>query len=223
MDEDYEGSWEESPHPFYGQDPPRSLRDIEPPKLAPKELQKLAIEDIPYTQGNVNQLKDWHRIFAEMQLMGKRNKDIAAELQVHEMTLAKVQRSPVYKVYIKDLRKQAEEDSVFDVAEHLRRVTPKTFETMYDLMVNAESETVRASMVKEYADRINPKINKFQSESKSTIYLESDTIKMLAQNLIESCKDLTDVSFEGKTDEEVIDILEQSVEGDKDEDPKRVL
>jgi len=212
MEEDY--GWQEEPQPFYSE-PPRSLRDIEPPKLAPKELQKLNIEDIPYTQGNVNQLKDWHRIFAEMKLMGRRNKDIAAELQVHEMTLAKVQRSPVFKVYIKDLRKQAEEDSVFDVAEHLRRVTPKTFETMYDLMVNAESETVRASMVKEYADRINPKINKFQSESKSTIYLESDTIKMLAQNLIESC-DLTDVSFKDKTDEEVIDILEQSVEGDKD-------
>jgi len=219
MEEDY--GWEEEPQPFYSE-APRSLRDIEPPKIAPKELQKLEIKDIPYTQGNIGKLRDWHRIFAEMQLMGKRNKDIAVELQVHEMTLAKVQRSPVYKVYIKDLRKQAEEDSVFDVAEHLRRVTPKTFETMYDLMVNAESETVRASMVKEYADRINPKINKFQSESKSTIYLESDTIKLLAQNLRESC-DLTEVDFEGKTDDEVIDILESSIDGDKNEDPKRVL
>ncbi len=209
--------WEDEPRPFYSEQPPRSLSDIEPPKLAPKELQKLQIEDIPYTQGNVNQLKDWHRVFAEMKLMGKKNKDIAAELRVHEMTLAKVQRSPVFKVYIKDLRKQAEEDSGFDVAAHLRRVTQKTFETMYDLMVNADSETVRASMVKEHADRIDPKINKFQSESKNTIYLESDTIKMLAQNLIESCKGLTDESFEGKTDEEVIDILEQSVEGDKNE------
>jgi len=216
MEEDY-GWEEEEPQPFYSE-APRSLKDIEPPKIAPKELQKLNIEDIPYTQGNINQLKDWHRIFAEMQLMGKRNKDIAVELQVHEMTLAKVQRSPVYKVYIKDLRKQAEEDSGFNVADHLRRVTQKTFETMYDLMVNAESETVRASMVKEHADRINPKINKFQSESKSTIYLESDTIKLLAQNLRESC-DLTDVDFEDKTDDEVIDILEQSVEGDKDGRP----
>ena len=49
----------------------------------------------------------------------------------------------------------------------------------------------------------------------ASLNLESDTIKMLAQNLIESC-DLTDVSFKDKTDEEVIDILEQSVEGDKD-------
>jgi len=212
MEEDY-GWEEEEPQPFYSE-APRSLRDIEPPKIAPKELQKLKIEDIPYTQGNIGKLRDWHRIFAEMQLMGKRNKDIAVELQVHEMTLAKVQRSPVYKVYIKDLRKQAEEDSGFNVADHLRRVTQKTFEVMYDLMTNAESETVRASMVKEHADRINPKINKFQSESKSTIYLESDTIKLLAQNLRESC-DLTDVDFEDKTDDEVIDILEQSVDGDK--------
>lgn len=205
--------------PFYSSEPLRTFKDVKAPQLAENELQKLGIKDLPYTQGNVQKLKDWHRIFAEMQLMGKRNVDIAKELQVHEMTLAKVQRSPVYKIYIKDLRKQAEEDSIFDVSKHLQQVTQKTFETMYDLMVNAESETVRASMVKEHADRIRPKVTKIESDTKSTIYIESETIQMLAQNLKETCN-LTDVDFTDKTDEEVIDLLEEHVEGkeDKDED-----
>ena len=201
--------------PFY---PQREFKDIRAPQLAEHDLQKLDIKNLPYTQGNVQKLKDWHKIFAEMQLMGKRNVDIAKELKVHEMTLAKVQRSPVYKIYIKDLRKQAEEDSVFDVAKHLQQVTQKTFETMYDLMVNAESETVRASMVKEHADRINPKVTKIESDTKSTLYFESETIQMFAQNLKESCN-LTNIDFEGKTDDEVIDLLEEHVEeGDKNED-----
>jgi len=196
--------------PFY--------RDVKAPQIAEHELHRLDIKNLPYSQGNIGKLKDWHKIFAEMQLMGKRNVDIAKELRVHEMTLAKVQRSPVYKVYIKDLRKMAEEDSVFDVAKHLQQVTQKTFETMYDLMVNAESETVRASMVKEHADRINPKVTKIESDTKSTIYLESETIQMLAQNLKESFK-LTDIDFEGKTDDEVIDLLEEHTDkGEKDGD-----
>ena len=198
--------------PFYPDEPPRSLSDLNPQTFHQKELKRLDIQDIPYTQGNIETLKDWHKVFAEMKVMGYQNVKIAKELNVHEMTLAKVQRSPIFKVYLNDLRKQAEENSVFDVAAHLQRVTKKTFETMEALMDNAESETVRASMVREYADRISPKVNKTEHESTNTIFLESDTVKQLATNLIQSCN-LTQDHLEGKTDEEIIDILESSVEG----------
>lgn len=202
--------------PFYPQ-PPRTLRDVDAPMLDQNQLRSLDIQDLPYTQGNITKLKDWHRIFAEMQLMGKRNVDIARELDVHEMTLAKVQRSPIYKVYIGDLRKQAEEDTVFDVAAHLRKMTPKVFENLESLMNNAESETVRMSATKEYTDRISPKVTRIEAESKNVIYLESNTIQQLAQNLKESCN-LTDANFDDKSDDEIIDLLESSIDkGEPDE------
>lgn len=202
--------------PFYPQ-PPRTLRDVDAPMLDQAQLRSLDIQDLPYTQGNITKLKDWHRIFAEMQLMGKRNVDIARELDVHEMTLAKVQRSPIYKVYIGDLRKQAEEDTVFDVAAHLRKMTPKVFENLESLMNNAESETVRMSATKEYTDRISPKVTRIEAESKNIIYLESNTIQQLAQNLKESCN-LTDANFDDKSDDEIIDLLESSIDkGEPDE------
>ena len=205
--------------PFYGQqnpppDPPRTLRDLQPTIIGKEELRKLQIEELPYTTEGITKLKDWHRIFAEMQLLGKRNVDIARELDVHEMTLAKVQRSPVYRVYIKDLRKRAEEDSVFDVSAHLKRVTPKVFETLENLMNNAESETVRMSATKEYTDRISPKVTRIEAEMKNVIYLESETIQMLAKNLRESTG-LTGQEFDDKSDDEIIDILESSIEKEK--------
>jgi len=211
--------------PFYSpQVPPlehtRTLRDLQPPVIGKEELNKLEIKELPYASEGITTLKDWHRIFAEMQLMGKRNVDIARELGVHEMTLARVQRSPVYRIYIKDIRKRAEEDSVFDVAAHLKRVTPKVFETLEHLMMNAESETVRASMVKEYADRISPKVTRIEAETKNVVYLESETIQMLAKNLMESTS-LTGKEFDDKSDDEIIDILDLSIEKGKPDEDKQ--
>jgi len=205
--------------PFYSpQVPPlehtRTLRDLQPPIIKKEHLSQLQVEDLPYASEGITKLKDWHRIFAEMQLMGKRNVDIARELGVHEMTLAKVQRSPIYRIYVTDLRKRAEEDSVFDVAAHLKRVTPKVFETLEKLMNNAESETVRMSATKEYTDRISPKVTRIEAETKNVVYLESETIQMLAKNLMESTS-LTGKEFDDKSDDEIIDILDLSIEKGK--------
>ena len=199
------------PFPFTPE-PPRTVKDIDPPTFS--QMHKLEIDENPLSHNRLkDKLKDWHKIMAQMQVMGYQNRKIALELGVHEVTLSRIQADPIYKVYINDLRKQAEENSVFDVAAHLQRVTRKTFEKMETLMDNARSETVQAMMVKEYADRINPKINRTESETKSVIYFESETIKMLAENFQESC-DIDAKQLEGKSEEEIIEIFEKSVGGE---------
>ena len=198
------------PFPFTPE-PPRTKKDIAPATFA--QMHKLDINDNPLAHYKlIDKLKDWHKIMAEMQIMGYQNRKIALELGVHETSVARIQRDPIYKVHIKDLRKQAEENSVFDVADYLKQVTEKTFRTLASLMENSDSDNVRVTAANAFADRISPKITKTESESKSVIYLESDTIKILAQNLQQSCN-LDPKMLEGKSDEEVIDILEKSVEG----------
>jgi len=196
-------------------EPARTAKDIAPPTFA--EMHTLKIEDNPLSYERLNKLKDWHRIMAEMQVMGYQNRKIALELGVHEMSVAKVQSDPIYKVYIKDLRKRAEENSVFDVARYLQTMGEETFRTLADLMKYSESDNVRVTAAKEFADRISPKVNRTESEHTNIIYLESDTIRMLAENFKQSC-DIESEQLEGKSDEEIIDIFEKSLEGEKDED-----
>ena len=198
------------PFPFPEQ-PPRTVKDIDPPVF--HKMHKLDINENPFSYEKLRKgkLKDWHRIMAEMQVMGYPNRKIALELGVHEMSIARVQRDPIFKVHIKDLRKQAEENSVYDVAAHLNRVTEKTFRTLESLMESSESDNVRVTAAKEFADRISPKINRTESENKNIIYFESDTIKMLAENFKQSC-DIDPKQLEGKSDKEIIEILEDSVE-----------
>ena len=205
----------DAPFPFTPE-PARTKKDIDPPTFA--QMHKLDIDENPLAHYKlITKLKDWHKIMAEMQVMGYQNRKIAGELDVHETSIARVQRDPIYKVYIKDLRKEAEENSVFDVASYLQTMGEETFRTLADLMKNSESDNVRVTAANAFADRISPKISKTESEIKSTIYLESDTIKMLADNLKQSCN-LDPKMLEGKSEEEVFDILEKAVEGDKNED-----
>ncbi len=201
---------QEIPFPFK-EEPKRTVQDIAPPTFA--QMHKLEAEELPLKHRKLDKLKDWHCIMAEMQVMGWKATKIAEELGDHIMSVMRVQRDPIYKVFIADLRKQAQENSTYDVAAHLARVTEKTFTTLEELMEHSESDNVRVTAAKEFADRISPKVSKVEADVKNVIYLESDTLQMLAENLKQSCN-LDPALLDGKTDEEIIDILEAEVEGD---------
>jgi hypothetical protein len=160
----------------------------------------------PLTYAPINELNDRHRAIAQLEVMGWKNSDIAKELGVHEMTIYRVRNSPVYKIYIKDLRKRVEDNAVFDVAAYLTTMTEETFRTMADLMRNAESENVRGAMVKEFADRISPKVARSEHKEETVIHF-GDSVQNLAKALADTMR-IDPARLHDKSDTEVLDLLE---------------
>ena len=183
------------------------------PTDPPNEVSALLLRDLPeiasappLSFGRIEELNDRHRAIAQMEVMGWRIKDIANELGVHEMTVYRVKHSPVYKVYIKDLRKRVEEQSTFDAAAHLDKITEKTVRTLETLMDSADSENVRVSAAKELFDRQMPKVAKSEHKEETVIQF-GDSVQNIALALADSMR-LPPESLAGKSDEEVVDLLE---------------
>lgn len=164
----------------------------------------------PLSYAPIEELNDRHRAIAQMEIQGFRNKDIARELDAHVMTVYRVQNSPIYKVYISDLRKKVEEVSVFDAAKYLERITPKTMRTLENLMDNADSENVRVAAAKELFDRQMPKVSKTEHKEETVIHF-GDSIQNLALALADNMR-VDPKRLDGKSDEEVIDLLEGEID-----------
>lgn len=188
-----------------------------PPEQNPPQHSLPAIEAFPdlasappLSYARIKELNDRHKAIAQMEIMGYRIRDIAREMDCHEMTVHRIKSDPVYKVYIGDLRKQVEEVSVFDAAAYLTSMTEETFRTMADLMRNAESENVRGAMAKEFADRQVPKVAKSEHKEETVIHF-GDSIQNLALALADNMR-VDPNRLVGKTNEEVIDLLEGEID-----------
>ena len=171
----------------------------------------------PLSYAPIEELNDRHRAIAQMEIMGYKNKQIARELDCHQMTIHRVRSSPVYKIYIGDLRKQVEEASVFDATKYLDRITEKTMRTLEHLMDDADSENVRVSAAKELFDRQMPKVSKTQHEETKIIEF-GDSIQNLALALADNMK-IDSQQLTGKSDEEVIDLLEGEIKNNSPDKP----
>lgn len=168
----------------------------------------------PLSYAPIEELNDRHRAIAQMEIMGYKNRQIARELNCHEMTIYRVKSSPIYKVYVADLRKQVEEASVFDATKYLDRITEKTMRTLEHLMDDAESENVRVSAARELFDRQMPKVSKSQHEEKTIIEF-GDSVQNLAAALADNMR-IDPQQLTGKSDEEVIDLLEGEINQEKE-------
>lgn len=188
------------------------MTDPEKPKTLLESFPELeSVPELSYEP--IQELNDRHRAIAQMEVMGYQNRQIARELNCHEMTVYRVKASPVYKVYIKDLRKRVEESAPFDIAGYLNSVSKETFQVMTDLMRNAESENVRGSMAKELADRIYPKVTKSEHEETKVIEF-GDSVQNLAHALADHMK-VDPKKLAGKSDDEIIDLLDEEINKDE--------
>ena len=170
----------------------------------------------PLSYAPIEELNDRHRAIAQMEIMGYKNRQIARELECHEMTIYRVKSSPIYKVYIADLRKQVEEISVFDATKYLDRITEKTMRTLEHLMDDAESENVRVSAAKELFDRQMPKVSKTQHEETKIIEF-GDSIQNLALALADNMK-IDPQQLIGKSDGEIVDLLDEEINQEKEKE-----
>lgn len=170
----------------------------------------------PLSYAPLEELNDRHKAIAQMEIQGFRNKQIARELDVHEMTIFRVKSSPIYKLYIGDLRKKVEDVSVFDAAAHLERITEKTMRTLENLMDNADSENVRVSAAKELFDRQMPKVSKTEHKEETVIHF-GDSVQNLAAALADNMR-VDPNRLIGKTNEQVVDLLEGEIDAPHKED-----
>ncbi|HDZ27021.1 hypothetical protein LCGC14_1761850 [marine sediment metagenome] len=168
----------------------------------------------PLSYAPIEELNDRHRAIAQMEIMGYKNRQIARELDCHEMTIYRVKSSPIYKVYVGDLRKQVEEESVFDAVKYLDRITPKLLRRLEYLSENAESENVQVTAGTSLLDRSMPKVTKTKHEE-TTIIEFGDSIQNLALALADNMK-IDPQQLTGKSDEEVIDLLEGEINQEKE-------
>ena len=169
----------------------------------------------PLSYAPIEELNDRHRAIAQMEIMGWKNKQIARELDCHQMTIHRVRSSPIYKIYVSDLRKQVEEASVFDAVKYLDRITPKLLRRLEYLSENAESENVQVTANLGLLDRSMPKVTKTQHEETKIIEF-GDSIQNLALALADNMK-IDSQQLIGKSDEEVIDLLEGEISNPKEE------
>ncbi len=164
----------------------------------------------PLSYAPIEELNDRHRAIAQMEIMGWKNKQIAKELNCHQMTIHRVRSSPIYKIYVSDLRKQVEEASVFDAVKYLDRITPKLLRRLEYLAENADSENVQVTANLGLLDRSMPKVTKTQHEETKIIEF-GDSVQNLAAALADNLS-IKPEQLTGKSDEEVIDLLEGEID-----------
>ena len=166
-------------------------------------------EPSPLSTDKLSKLNDRHRIICEMELMGKKMYEIAAELGCHYLNVWKVRNDPLYRVYYEERKKQITEQSNVDIADHLKRISGKTMQTLEYLSDHAKSETVKVKAAEALFDRQLPKINKIEKNEHLRFSVQTNELTDAISMFMEAAG-ISPKQLEGKTEEEIVELMENS-------------
>jgi hypothetical protein len=156
----------------------------------------------------LKELKDRHRVAAQMLIGGARVKDVAMELSVEPVTIYRWQQDPLFNAYKMELERELREQALDQLSLKIAHASRRTFDTIDHIMQHGKSDNVRLRAAEMFLDRQAPKVVKNQNENTNTLKIEG------LQEVMQTMREVTGITqqqMEGLTDGETLKLIEESV------------
>lgn len=148
------------------------------PEFHNQREETLPMNDSPDSYA-ISRLHSRHREIARYHVLGVKNRDIAAIMNLHEGTVSRILGLPMVKEEVRWLNGAADAD-VADVRERIRQLTPEALEVLETLMRDESTEPrLRSSIADKILDRSGHTVDKNININDNTNKIDADYMDVI--------------------------------------------
>lgn len=161
------------------------------------------------TYHSMNTFSERDKLIAYMELAGNKNKDIAAAVGLQPQSISQIKRRPEYKLFLSEEAKRVRETTHQSIQERIMGDAHRNLDVLMQIRdgVADQSGTPdwsnRRQAAQEIFARQYPRVTKTETLEDRTYHFESRTF----ENMFKALAGAQEVNSDGKSPEEVIDIL----------------
>lgn len=130
------------------------------------------------------ELSETHKLMATLFAAGWKNKEVSEELGISESRVSVIRNDPRVQVIVEQYGRRFRDETARSVKERITRYSDQAVETVNNLMLHAESETVRLTAAKDLLDRAGHKPR--ENVNLTSVSFEGGDIMELVRTLKEA-------------------------------------